>query len=98
MLFKFGTHHLQQGEGTKVTITLSKKALTNPKLTNWFRPNPKRGGRTYQPKLCPAVEKTGRFKKAPISHLIDLLNIQLPITFNPNHNTQVIAAANYSSV
>ena len=61
---------------TKLSITFAKKALRNPKFTNWFRPNPKVGGRTHQPVFCPAVAKTGRFQKAPISQLINLLNSQ----------------------
>ena len=60
----------------KISITFAKKAQKNPKFANWFRPNPKVGGRTEQPKFCPAVAKTGRFQKAPISELIRLLNNQ----------------------
>ena len=58
----------------KISTTFAKKAIKNPKFTNWFKPNPKVGGRTKKPKFCPAVAKTVRFQKAPISELIRLLN------------------------
>ena len=60
----------------KISTTFAKKAPKNQKLTKWFKPNPKVGGRTNQPKFCPAVAKTVRFQKAPKSELIRLLNHQ----------------------
>ena len=60
----------------KICLNFAKKCQKNPKFTNWFRPNPKVGGRTQQPKFCPAVSKTSRFEKSPISDLINLLNNQ----------------------
>ena len=60
----------------KLSITFAKKARMNSKFSNWFQLNPKRGGRTNQPQFCPAVAKTNRFEKSPISELINLLNSQ----------------------
>ena len=58
----------------KLSLTFAKKAQKNPKFTNWFQPNPKIGGRINQPQFCPAVAKTSRFHKSPISDLINILN------------------------
>ena len=60
----------------KLSINFAKKAQKTPKFSNWFQPNPKIGGRTKQPQFCPAVAKTERFQKSPISELIKLLNTQ----------------------
>ena len=60
----------------KIVTTFAKKALENPNFANWFRPYPKVGGRTKQPKFCPDIAKTVRFQKTPISALIRLLNNQ----------------------
>ena len=61
---------------SKISLNFAKKALKNPKFTNWFKLNKKVGGRTQQPKYCPVVSKTSRFLKSPISALISLLNNQ----------------------
>ena len=60
----------------KLSINFAKKAQKTPKFSNWFQPNPKIGARTKQPQFCPAVAKTERFLKSPISELIKLLNNQ----------------------
>ena len=52
-----------------------KKAVINPKHTNWFKPNNKvTVTRQPQPKFCPVVARTKRFEKSPISYLTMLLN------------------------
>ena len=60
----------------KLSLTFAKNALKTPKFSNWFRINPNQGGRTNQPKFCPAIARTERFRKSPISELINLLNSQ----------------------
>ena len=60
----------------KISLNFARKSQKNPKFSNWFSLNPKKGGRTYQPKFCPVVSKTSRFQKSPISDLINLLNSQ----------------------
>ena len=60
----------------KLSINFAKSALKSPKFNNWFRINPNQGGRTNQPKFCPAIARTERFRRSPISELINLLNSQ----------------------
>ena len=47
----------------KITNPFAKKALKNPKFANWFRQNPKVGGKTKQPEFCPVVAKTVNSRK-----------------------------------
>ena len=60
----------------KLSVNFAKSALKSPKFNNWFRINPNQGGRTNQPKFCPAIARTERFRRSPISELINLLNSQ----------------------
>ena len=45
-------------------------------FNSWFRINPNQGGRTDQPKFCPVIARTERFKKSSLRYLINLLNNQ----------------------
>ena len=60
----------------KLSLAFAKKAVKSSKFNNWFRLNPNQGGRIKQPKFCPVIARTERFKKSPISELINLLNNQ----------------------
>ena len=59
----------------QLCLKFARKAIKNPKHTNWFRVN-RRVGKTRlkQPLLCPVFARTSRFDKSPISYLTKLLN------------------------
>ena len=51
------------------------KSLKHPKHSKWFKVNKKTTvTRQPQPKFCPVVWRTNRFKQSPISYLTDVLN------------------------
>ena len=58
----------------KICIKFAKRAQKHPKFSSWFKTNPKTNSRLKQPKFCPPVYRTERFRKSPICYLTNLLN------------------------
>ena len=58
----------------KICLKFAKRALKHTKFSRWFKLNTKTDSRLKQPKFCPPVYRTERFKKSPISYLTSLLN------------------------
>ena len=58
----------------KICLKFAKRALKHSKFSRWFKLNTKTDSRLKQPKFCPPVYRTERFKKSPISYLTSLLN------------------------
>ena len=51
------------------------KSVKHPKHSKWFKINKKVSiTRQPQPKFCPVVSRTNRFKKSPLSYLTEVLN------------------------
>ena len=62
-----------------ICLKFAKKALKNPKYTNWFKPNVNNGPDTRSEKnvLLPVSTRTKRFDHSPLPFLTNLLNQEL---------------------
>ena len=58
----------------KICIKFARRAQKHPKFSSWFKLNTKTNSRIQQPKFCPPVYRTERFRKSPISYRTNLLN------------------------
>ena len=58
----------------KICLNFAKRAQKHPKFSKWFKPSLQKESRRQQPKFCPPVYRTERFKKSPLCYLTNLLN------------------------
>ena len=59
----------------RLCIKFTKKSQEHPKFTKWFKINQKLNNtRSVPSKLCQLFTRTERFRKSPISFMIELLN------------------------
>ena len=58
----------------RICMTFARRAQKHPKFSKWFKPSIQRKSRIPQPKFCPPVYRTERFKKSPLCYLTSLLN------------------------